>query len=95
VSRTTRKRIESFESYFLNEDWTNKSNLKAENQQRADYYGETNKWYSWKLPKFYRKIVTKKRRARDARGLFKEVHLNQVGNFCNWNAKSSESRGYW
>lgn len=103
MSRTYRKRQESFEKYYgeglsfnnsvpLIETW----DKKERQRQKAIYYTETNNWYSGNLPKDYRKTVNKKRRARDKQAIFDFVNRgNEDACFDPWNCKTNNTWGYW
>ena len=59
----------------------------------AQQYANTH-IYSYKLPKFYRNLVNRKRRAKDRAALHKELTVG-YGEFCNWDCNSSEAWGYF
>jgi hypothetical protein len=100
MSKTIRKRRETFEHYYRNflrpggywEDHTDVSIAR----QRARYYSHTEKWYTYSLPKEFRNSINRIRRAHDRREIFKELNINGYEEQCSkWNCKDSRAWGYW
>lgn len=101
MSRTYRKRIVSFETYYwetflcknpIIEKWSDKEAKK----EKATYYGNTEKHYTFGLPKCYRKSVNKTRRARDRQAMHDLLrNENEDAAFDPWNCKTSNDWGYW
>lgn len=101
MSRTYRQRQETFERYYgksrfslrlLIDDWDENET----NRQRARYYSETSKWYTFGLPRQYRNMINRQRRARDKQALFYAIRDNNEDVcFDPWNCKTSNSWGYW
>ena len=100
MSRTYRKRKESFESankYCL-EYWAeNKNNNKRIEQEKAKYFSsKTNKWYTHSLPKWFRNSVNRNRRRYDKREIYKSINFEDYPEQCSkWNCKDNNSWGYW
>lgn len=99
MSRTYRKRIESFEyhySYFLKDPEFCKRWKWDEQRERAKYKTKTQKWYAYNLPKEFRNSVNRKRRAKDRQELWKEVNISDhEGLYSKWNCKDNNAWGYW
>lgn len=100
MSRTVRKRQQTFESYyhvFLEEDgwWANDMGVNVE-QKRARYYSKTEKWYSFGMPRWFRNRVNRDRRRHDKREIWKAVNKHEYEELCSsWNCKDNNSWGYW
>jgi hypothetical protein len=111
MSRTTRKRRETWEQYTAfagnNEYWVRgvgfvdiNSQLVNEKQciarAKARYYSRTEKWFAFGLPKDYRQMINKQRRARSVQELWKELHWDDYEEQCDlWNGKTNNPWGYW
>ena len=100
MSRTTRNREESFESYyrvFLENGWWDKYYGEGTlARKRAQYYSRTEKWHSRTLPRFFRNSVNRKRRRHDRHEIWKAVNLNDYPEQCShWNCKDNNAWGYW
>ena len=102
MSRTYRKRRETFEEYFkyrlqpdyfwIQYPWTKEE----EAQQRAAYYGVTCKWYTYSLPKNFRNSVNRKRRAKDRQSLYDALNKEDDPQlFSAWNCKDNNAWDYW
>lgn len=104
MSRTYRKRIFGFESYYrdvLDNDTFNKYykrmyGKKWRDRLKAQYNGRTSKGFDYKLPKAFRKSVNRQRRRKDTQ----KTHLTKYVEpdtilFDPWNCKTSNSWGYW
>ena len=96
MSRTYRKRSERFESYNRSvitgrPIWTDDIV-----KRKALYY--TEKYDSWvrdTLPKAYRKVVNKKRRAMDKIALHNEIYKDIPSLYCDWNCKTNDHWSYF
>lgn len=97
MSRTYRKRTETFEQYYSHwfaNDWF--GDEKDEMQMRAKYYNTTDKWYSHSLPKYFRKDVNRKRRKIDRHEIYKAINFDDYPEQCSrWNCKDNNAWGYW
>jgi len=63
---------------------------------RYKYKTQTAKYYDYGLPRDFRNLVNRKRRAVDKRELYKEVTFNDyIGNYDLWNCTSSNAWGFW
>ena len=95
MSRTFRKRPQSFNDYYhhLLDSATHEDFLKKEQYR---YRTKTEKFYTYNLPRFYRNMVNRKRRAHDRTELFRELnHFEYIGAYSKWNCKDSNAWGYW
>ena len=102
MSRTHRKRRETFEEYFkyrLQPDyfWARYTWSEVEIAQRkAAYYSETNHWYTHSLPHYFRNSVNRSRRAKDRQSLYDALNKeNDPQLFSAWNCKDNNAWGYW
>ena len=64
-------------------------------QHKAKYYSKTEPWYSFSLPKYYRKMVNCQRRTKDKYELWKEINTDYENQCGLWNGKTSNKWGYW
>jgi len=95
MSRTTRKirgmskiQFEDDCEYFGHNDKHSKGARLAQMMNKS--------WYSYTLPKFFRKSVTKTRRALDKRVLYRELNDEfHREAYSKWNCKDNNSWGYW
>jgi hypothetical protein len=104
MSRTYRKRFESFEQHYkelLDDDSFREHQMKKygnkwKERMKAHYYGKTEKWHYYNLPKHFRKFVNRSRRRADAQKehIIKQQEPDSVL-FDTWNCKTSNSWGYW
>ena len=85
MSRTTRKRAESFEArynHILNNlwlwNWTEEDIIR----HRVSYYTSSDKWYSYNLPKYFRNSVNRTRRRKDKREIWKSVNFYDYPEQC-------------
>jgi len=97
MSRTIRKRKETFESYyqyyFDNNFWGDETDKVI---LRVRYYTSSCKWYSHCLPKEFRNSVNRTRRRKDKREVFKAINLDGYEEQCSmWNCKDNNAWGYW
>lgn len=99
MSRTYRKRPESFEAYYK---WLLANPETAERwgwdvkRERAKYKTKTMKWYAYNLPKDFRNMINRKRRAYDRQELWKEVNISEhEGQYSKWNCKDNRAWDYW
>lgn len=75
--------MEEWESYSVDEA-----------QYHTDKYSKG--YFRRRLPKYYRQMVNKKRKNRDRRELWKEVHVDGYeGLYSSWNGKDSDPAWYW
>ncbi len=97
MSRTYRKQKEPFSSYYryaINSDRYDEEYLKTEKWRYTADRGV--KYYSYGLPKFFRNMVNRKRRARDRQELYKAVkHFEYEEQCSKWNCKDADHWGYW
>lgn len=101
MSRTFRKRYEKHwtltlernDYYIINKL---KNNKKFIEQQTAQYKTRSEKYYTYKLPKCYRNMINRTRRAHDKAFLYKDLNfIDYEGIYDPWNCKTSNSWGYW
>lgn len=96
MSRTYRKRQESFEKHYevyIRMNWVTGREVQV---LRYRYYTQTCKWHSWKLPQWYRNRVNRNRRRHDKREVWRELNRPDYENLCSsWNCKDCNSWGYW
>lgn len=125
MSRTTRKRVKSYEQYYggwcSNYAWDKGRNLRKRRlftwrdtessiigfvdygwesyaDDKALYYSDNydQGYFRRNLPKSYRKLVNRKRKNRDKRELWKEVHWEEYdGLYSKWNGVDSDPCWYW
>ncbi len=110
MSRTYRKRAESFEEYYkfwlAEQDAIHLSGrtlftsdiwvLAYLKKERYKYKGHTKKYYGWGLPKYFRNSVNRSRRSRDKHEIWKAVNLLDYPEQCSkWNCKDNNDWGYW
>ena len=101
MSRTYRKRQETFECYYYTYDttswWYLRYTEKEKEHMKARYNGDSSKYrFNNSLPRWFRNDVNRKRRAVDRREMYKEVHRAEyIGNYDPWNCKTSNAWGYW
>lgn len=102
MSRTYRKRMESFESFYgfsfgghyqsSLESWDEKE----KQIMKARYQTKTDKWLTGNLPKSHRNLYNRKRRAKDSQALHKYIRNGDEDVlFDPWNCKTSHSWDYW
>lgn len=96
MSRTYRKRRESFESHYaisLGEGWFKDYEIP---QHKARYYSKTEKWYSYSVPRWHRNSVNKLRRRYDKHEIWKALNQEDYPEQCSrWNCKDARHRNYW
>jgi len=97
MSRTTRKRAESFYQYykywFDNKLWDDEKEII---QRKVRYHTSSDKWISHCLPKGFRKTVNRSRRNKDKREIYKAINFDGYEEQCSkWNCKDNNSWGYW
>ena len=103
MSRTVRSRRQSFEVYYgtnyqgmAYDEFVTKYLKIPLPTAKAQYYSKTRKWYTYALPKHYRKMINKLRRVRDKREIHKALTLVDYPEQCSmWNCKDAQSWGYW
>lgn len=106
MSRTYRKRVESFRQYYknwtFNEDgtlsitWKTFYTEEEVKKLKYQYKTKTCKHYTFNLPKFFRNMVNRKRRAYDKQELWKELNLEEYeGLYSSWNCKDNNAWSYW
>ena len=94
MSRTVRNRKESYFSYYQHSvdcGW----HTFTKKEERAYYSDKTNKWYSFSVPKEFRKTVNKQRRARDKHATHNEVYEKRSIMYSEWNCNDNNNWGYW
>lgn len=97
MSRTIRKRAESFRQYykywFVNNFWADEDDII---RTRYRYYTRTDRWYSHSLPQDFRNDVNRVRRRKDKREIWKAVNVIGYEEQCSmWNCKDNNAWGYW
>ena len=94
MSRTYRKRVETYESYWKN--MVAYGFHTYNKREKAKYYSDAydRRYFRETLPREFRNSVNKQRRARDRQALYREVN-GFVGNFSKWNCKDNNAWGYW
>jgi hypothetical protein len=103
MSRTFRKRITSFENYYKNtfyglslEEYIEKYHKDTLPRAKAKYGSKTCKWYTFGLPRWFRNMVNRKRRAKDRQEIWKEVNIENYEEQCSkWNCADNNNWGYW
>jgi len=97
MSRTYRKRAETFEQYysywFDAGLWDDETEL---NERRYRYKTRSDKWFSYNLPKGFRNSVNRKRRRVDRHEIYKAINFEDYPEQCSmYNCKDNNAWGYW
>lgn len=96
MARTYRKRPETFERYARRSRWIDSASEEEIDRRRAKYYTRTDKFFYFNLPKAFRRMVNRQRRAYDRRELHRELtHYEYEGLYDRWNGKTGNAWGYW
>ena len=100
MSRTYRNREKSFEEYYkfwLSPEPDTEGLKEYIRKERYKYKTKSVKYYSFGLPKSFRKIVNKNRRTKDKHEIWKSINFNDYPEQCSsWGCKDSDTwGGYW
>lgn len=109
MSRTRYKHKQTFEQYYKEwlmphqnprwfGYWEEDDKQYYLTRERIHYRYKSEKAYDFGLPREYRNMVNRQRRARDKFQLWKELKLQDMdykGSYSKWNCKDSNAWGYW
>jgi len=102
MSRTYRKRRETFNEYYrdwidgIENDLALEWQVKYITKEKYRYNTRTVKHYDFGLPKSFRNMINRQRRAKDKQEIWKAINLHDYPEQCSkWNCKDANHWEYW